>query len=199
MDFPVEQVLGQIRQALADNQPVVLTAPPGSGKTTVVPPALLDEPWLQGKKIVMLEPRRLAASRSAEYIARRLGETPGGKVGYQVRLERKIGPDTRLEIITEGLDNNQALKAAKEKADSANAALKDAEAALEQVRDEMNAKQDALRAAGLFWASEAAVPAQPDSVCAAADASPCPAGAVTGRIVCREYRYGRCVPDHFRG
>ena len=88
---------------MADNQPVVLTAPPGSGKTTVVPPALLDEPWLQGKKIVMLEPRRLAASRSAEYIARRLGETPGGKVGYQVRLERKIGPDTRLEIITEGL------------------------------------------------------------------------------------------------
>lgn len=69
----------------------------------MVPPALLDEPWLQGKKIVMLEPRRLAASRSAEYVARRLGETPGGKVGYQVRLERKIGPDTRLEIITEGL------------------------------------------------------------------------------------------------
>ena len=82
---------------------MVLTAPPGSGKTTVVPPALLDQAWLKGRKIVMLEPRRLAASRSAEYIASRLGCPVGGKVGYQVRLERKIGPATRLEIVTEGL------------------------------------------------------------------------------------------------
>lgn len=92
-----------MKRALARNRPVVLTAPPGSGKTTVVPPALLDEAWLKGRKIVMLEPRRLAASRSAEYIASRLGCPVGGTVGYQVRLERKIGGDTRLEIVTEGL------------------------------------------------------------------------------------------------
>ena len=101
--FPVEEKLGEIRRALAAGRDVVLTAPPGSGKTTCVPPALLNEPWLGGKKIVMLEPRRLAARNCAEFIARKLGEPVGGTVGYQVRLERKIGAKTRLEIVTEGL------------------------------------------------------------------------------------------------
>ena len=101
--FPVEEKLGEIRRALAANKSVVLTAPPGSGKTTCVPPALLDEPWLAGRRIVMLEPRRLAARNCAAYIARTLGEPTGATVGYQVRLERKIGPSTRLEIVTEGL------------------------------------------------------------------------------------------------
>jgi len=81
----------------------VLTAPPGSGKTTCVPPALLDEPWLKGRKIVMLEPRRLAARTCAQYIARQRGEELGGTIGYQVRLERKVSKVTRLEIVTEGL------------------------------------------------------------------------------------------------
>ena len=103
MAFPVEEKIGEIRRALAANRDVVLTAPPGSGKTTCVPPALLDEPWLEGKKIVMLEPRRLAARNCAAYIARRRGEAVGGTVGYQVRLERKISAATRLEIVTEGL------------------------------------------------------------------------------------------------
>ena len=103
MAFPVEERIGEIRRALAANRDVVLTAPPGSGKTTCVPPALLDEPWLKGKKIVMLEPRRLAARNCAAYIARRRGEAVGGTVGYQVRLERKISAATRLEIVTEGL------------------------------------------------------------------------------------------------
>ena len=67
--FPVEEALGELRRLLAANRPVVLTAPPGSGKTTRVPPALLDEPWLAGKKIVMLEPRRLAARNCAAYMA----------------------------------------------------------------------------------------------------------------------------------
>ena len=85
------------------NHEVVLTAPPGSGKTTCVPPALLDAPWLAGKKIVMLEPRRLAARNCATYIAKRRGEPVGETVGYQVRLERKVSARTRLEVVTEGL------------------------------------------------------------------------------------------------
>jgi len=101
--FPVEDKIGEIRAALAANSPLVLTAPPGSGKTTCVAPALLGEKWLAGKKIVMLEPRRLAARMSAGYIASRLGEEPGGTVGYHVRLERKVSAATRLEIVTEGL------------------------------------------------------------------------------------------------
>ena len=101
--FPVESVIPQIERSLAANRSVVLRAPPGSGKTTCVAPALLDTPFLRGKKIVMLEPRRLAARSCAQFIAGRLGCRVGGTVGYQVRLERKIGPDTRLEILTEGL------------------------------------------------------------------------------------------------
>ena len=103
MTFPVEEKIPLIRRSLAANRSVVLTAPPGSGKTTCVPPALLDEPWLGGRKILMLEPRRLAARSCAAFIARKLGESVGATVGYQVRLERKIGPATRLEVVTEGL------------------------------------------------------------------------------------------------
>ncbi len=101
--FPVEAKIGDIRRALADGRSVVLTAPPGSGKTTCVPPALMNEAWLGGKKIVMLEPRRIAARSSAAYMARKLGEDVGGRVGYQVRLERKLSKSTRLEVVTEGL------------------------------------------------------------------------------------------------
>ena len=107
--FPVEEKIGEIAAALRKNRDVVLTAPPGSGKTTCVPPALLDEPWLKGKKIVMLEPRRIAARTCAQYISRKLGEPVGGTVGYQVRLERKVSAKTRLEIVTEGLLTNRIL------------------------------------------------------------------------------------------
>ena len=103
MSFPVEAIIPQICASLARNRTVVLRAPPGSGKTTCVPPALLDAPFLQGKKILMLEPRRLAARSCAAYIASRLGEPLGETVGFQVRLERKISARTRLEIVTEGL------------------------------------------------------------------------------------------------
>ena len=107
--FPVEEKIGEIAAALAKNRDVVLTAPPGSGKTTCVPPALLDEPWLKGKKIVMLEPRRIAARNCASFIARKRGEAVGETVGFSVRLERKVSAKTRLEIVTEGLLTNRLL------------------------------------------------------------------------------------------
>ena len=101
--FPVETKLNEISDALAANRCVVLSAPPGSGKTTCVPPALLDSSWLGNRKIVMLEPRRLAARNCASYIASKRGEEVGRSIGYQVRLERKISSETRLEVVTEGL------------------------------------------------------------------------------------------------
>lgn len=101
--YPAEEALDGLKDALRKNRNAVLVAPPGSGKTTCIPPALLGEPWLEGRKIVMLEPRRLAAKNSARRIASMLGESPGGTVGYSVRLESRKGPSTRLEIVTEGL------------------------------------------------------------------------------------------------
>ena len=107
--FPVEEKIGEITAALAKNRDVVLTAPPGSGKTTCVPPALIDAPWLKDKKIVMLEPRRIAARNCATYIAKKRGEPVGETVGFAVRLERKVSAKTRLEIVTEGLLTNRIL------------------------------------------------------------------------------------------
>ena len=102
-DLPIRDVLPQVAKALADNHPVVLQAPPGTGKTLLTAPYLLPSDWLKGKGIVLLEPRRLAARAAASQMARLLGEPVGRTVGYQVRLDRCIGPDTRIEIVTEGL------------------------------------------------------------------------------------------------
>jgi len=96
-------VLDALRSALASNPSVVLQAPPGAGKSTRVPLALLNEPWLRGLRIVMLEPRRLAARTIARYMARQLGEEVGETVGYRMRLDSRIGPRTRIEVITEGV------------------------------------------------------------------------------------------------
>lgn len=101
--LPIDSVLPAVAESLAANQAVVLQAPPGSGKTTRVAPALLGGRWLRGRKILMLEPRRLAARRAAIYMAQQRDEAVGATVGYQVRLERVVGPDTRIEILTEGL------------------------------------------------------------------------------------------------
>ena len=81
----------------------MLQAPPGAGKTTLVPLALLDQPWLAGRKIVMLEPRRLAARAAAKRMADLLGEVVGETVGYRIRPDSKIGPKTRIEVVTEGI------------------------------------------------------------------------------------------------
>jgi len=102
-DLPVGVVIPDLIRALASEKRAVLQAPPGAGKTTFVPLALLAQPWLTGKKIVMLEPRRLAAKACAAHMAGMLGEQPGQTVGYQIRMERRIGPDTRIEVITEGI------------------------------------------------------------------------------------------------
>ena len=102
-DLPVVSVLGQLDKALEETGRALLAAPPGAGKTTLVPLSLMDRPWLKNKKIIMLEPRRLAARACAAHMATLLGETAGQRVGYQVRMERCIGPKTQVEIVTEGI------------------------------------------------------------------------------------------------
>ncbi|WP_394695925.1 ATP-dependent helicase HrpB [Pseudoxanthomonas japonensis] len=101
--FPITPLLPDIVRSLSDHTRLVLEAPPGAGKTTQVPLALLDQPWLQGRKIVMLEPRRVAARAAAGFMAKQRGETVGGTVGYRIRFENKVGPDTRIEVVTEGI------------------------------------------------------------------------------------------------
>jgi ATP-dependent helicase HrpB len=101
--LPIEQVLPALRDALRSRSGAVLQAPPGAGKTTIVPLALLDEPWLEGRGIVMLEPRRLAARAAARRMAALLGERPGETVGYRIRHESVVGPTTRIVVVTEGV------------------------------------------------------------------------------------------------
>ena len=101
--LPIEALLPSLKQTLADNGGAVLVAAPGAGKTTRVPLSLLEEPWLAGRKILMLEPRRLAARLAARYMAALLGEEAGETVGYRTRLESRSGPRTRIEVITEGI------------------------------------------------------------------------------------------------
>ena len=100
--FPIQQVLPELKNALAIGS-AVLAAPPGSGKTTIVPLTLLDEPWLAGSKILILEPRRLAARAAAGRMASLLGESIGQTVGYQIRFDRQISAATRIEVLTEGI------------------------------------------------------------------------------------------------
>ncbi|WP_438350237.1 ATP-dependent helicase HrpB [Paenibacillus sp. FA6] len=113
-DLPIYDVIPQLKERLSQNSSAVLIAEPGAGKTTCVPLALLDEPWLQGKKIMMLEPRRLAARSAAHFMAAQLGERVGETVGYRVRMDSKVGKSTRIEVVTEGiltrmLQNDQEL------------------------------------------------------------------------------------------
>jgi ATP-dependent helicase HrpB len=107
--LPIDAVLDELAGALARNNAAVLVAPPGAGKTTRVPLALLDEPWVGNRKIIVLEPRRIAARASAERMARTLGERVGDTVGYRVRFGTKVSRATRIEVVTEGIFSRQIL------------------------------------------------------------------------------------------
>ena len=101
--LPIHVVLPDLQESLSTHRSVVLAAEPGSGKTTIVPLALVNEPWLAGKKIIILEPRRLAARMAAKRMSELAGDKVGGLVGYRIRFDRKISSETHIEVVTEGL------------------------------------------------------------------------------------------------
>ena len=101
--LPIDAALPALRRALQAHSAAVLEAPPGAGKSTVVPLALLPEPWVRDRRLLMLEPRRLAARAVAARMARTLGEEPGATIGYRMRLETRVSRATRIEVVTEGV------------------------------------------------------------------------------------------------
>lgn len=101
--LPIDLILNELKQTLAHSTKVLLQAPPGAGKTTRVPLALLDTPWRAGKKIIMLEPRRIAARSAARFMAQQLGEQVGQTVGYRTKLDSQITAATQIEVVTEGI------------------------------------------------------------------------------------------------
>ncbi len=103
MNLPIHDILPKLKTTLAAHQTVILQAPPGAGKTTQVPLALLDENWLQGQKILMLEPRRLAATNAARYMSKLYGESVGKTIGYTIRYQRQVSNQTQIEVVTEGI------------------------------------------------------------------------------------------------
>lgn len=107
--LPIDNVLGALSMTLRAANTAVLVAPPGAGKTTRVPLALLDEPWMGGRRIIVLEPRRIAARASAERMAKTLGEKVGETVGYRVRFGSKMSRATRIEVVTEGIFTRRIL------------------------------------------------------------------------------------------
>jgi len=102
-DFPINELLPGLLDSLKAHPRLVLEAPPGAGKTTQVPLALLGAPWRGDGRILMLEPRRVAARAAAGFMARQLGEAPGDTVGYRIRFESRVSARTRVEVVTEGI------------------------------------------------------------------------------------------------
>jgi ATP-dependent helicase HrpB len=102
-DLPVAEIIPQVKNHFSTQNSLIIQAPPGAGKSTLLPLVLLDEPWLKGKKIIMLEPRRLATKSIAQRMSSMLDEDLGKTVGYRIRFESAISDQTRLEVITEGI------------------------------------------------------------------------------------------------
>jgi ATP-dependent helicase HrpB len=103
IQLPVIEVIPEVLSLLETSNTLIINAPPGAGKSTIIPPALLEQQWLNGKKIIMLEPRRLAAKSIAARIADLLNEPVGETVGYRIRFESKVSSNTKLEVVTEGI------------------------------------------------------------------------------------------------
>src|SRR5258706_12082273 len=103
IDYPVLEILPNLKQKLFETNIVILQAPPGAGKSTVLPLQLLNEPWLDGKKMIMLEPRWLAARSVAYRMASLENENVGEAIGYRIRFETKVTSGTRIEVVTEGI------------------------------------------------------------------------------------------------
>jgi ATP-dependent helicase HrpB len=114
-NFPIQQLIPDIKKVLAEQTLLIIQAPPGAGKSTILPLQLLNEKWLNGKKIILLEPRRLAAKAVATRMASLINEPVGETIGYRIRFENRISTKTRIEVITEGiltrmLQNDNALE-----------------------------------------------------------------------------------------
>ncbi|HET6226352.1 MAG TPA: ATP-dependent helicase HrpB [Bacteroidia bacterium] len=114
-DFPIQQIIPDVKRSLEKQSLLILQAPPGAGKSTILPLQLMDEPWLSGKKIIMLEPRRIAARAVATRMASLCDEPVGKTIGYRIRFENKVSAQTQIEIVTEGiltrmLQNDNALE-----------------------------------------------------------------------------------------
>ncbi|MCA1745251.1 MAG: DEAD/DEAH box helicase, partial [Bacteroidales bacterium] len=103
ISLPIAEVIPEVKTTLETHTSIIISAPPGAGKSTLLPLALLDEPWLGNKKILMLEPRRLAARTIAMRMADLLGEKVGETVGYRIRFDNKVSARTRIEVVTEGI------------------------------------------------------------------------------------------------
>lgn len=103
IELPVTEIVPQLREVLAAESTAIIAAPPGAGKSTLLPLVLFEETWLQGKKVIMLEPRRLAARSIAMRMADLLGEDVGETVGYRIRFETKVSARTKIEVVTEGI------------------------------------------------------------------------------------------------
>ena len=101
--LPIDHILPDLKRTLEQTTTALLQAPPGAGKTTRVPLALLDAPWREDRRILMLEPRRLAARSAARFMAKQLGEKPGQTVGYRTRMDTRVSASTRIEVVTEGI------------------------------------------------------------------------------------------------
>ncbi|WP_375586198.1 DEAD/DEAH box helicase [Cyclobacterium xiamenense] len=101
--LPILEVIPQLKALLFEKPFLLLHAPPGAGKSTLLPLTLLEETWLAGKKILLLEPRKLAAKSVAQRMAQLLGEPLGERVGYRVRFDTCVGKNTRIEVVTEGI------------------------------------------------------------------------------------------------